>query len=154
MVKQINSDVDEMGIPSNFVWLTPASVSVVLSRLIQSFDVLADQIPTGEELTRAAEEKRLFGFQDESGQLLAFNHFQKEKKFVVSLHEWVDPSKRSQGIGSRLVKTCVSLALRDGMSRVYAWVNSDNLSSEKMHQNIGFQFDGKITEKLLWTPRK
>lgn len=154
MVKQLCLETELAEFPNGFMFLKSYHLPEITEHLYDSFNHITDQLPTQQELEQAIGDKRLFGFINSQGELIAFIHFFCNKKYLISLHEWVRPSDRSKGLGKLLVHSCLNLGLKQGVQRAYAWVNEGNIPSEKLHLSLGFNFDGKISEKLIFDPTK
>ena len=52
---------------------------------------------------------------------------------------WVDPSARSTGVAGRLVDTAITLAVADGISRIYCWVGTENGPAIGFATGFGFR---------------
>lgn len=68
---------------------------------------------------------------------------------VMGLGYWVVPSSRGQGLGTRAVRLAAAWALSGaGMARVEAWVESDNLASQRLLLAAGFIREGVLRSFL------
>lgn len=68
---------------------------------------------------------------------------------VMGLGYWVIPSARGRGFGVRAVRLAVTWALRGaGMARVEAWVEPDNVASQRLMAAAGFTREGVLRSFL------
>ena len=68
---------------------------------------------------------------------------------VVGLGYWVVPSARGRGFGTRAARLASTWALdRAGMRRVEAWVDPDNLPSQRLLTSAGFTREGILRSVL------
>jgi [ribosomal protein S5]-alanine N-acetyltransferase len=64
---------------------------------------------------------------------------------VMGLGYWIVPNARERGLGTRAVRTAVTWALRSaGMARVEAWVEPENLASQRLLVAAGFTREGVL----------
>lgn len=131
-------------------FLNLEEIELIKSSMMKWFDPIADQIPTQQELFTAINEHRIFGIYQSEKQLKGFLYFTVEKNYVILMHIGVNPNYRKQGIGGLLLKYFTGLCMQTGKKRIYAWVNQDNLSSQKMHERHGYVLDGKVVNKMIY----
>jgi ribosomal protein S18 acetylase RimI-like enzyme len=56
---------------------------------------------------------------------------------------WVDPSARGQGVGERLVRTVLGVAVEDGLRRVVLEVAHENAPALALYERMGFRPTGR-----------
>jgi RimJ/RimL family protein N-acetyltransferase len=68
---------------------------------------------------------------------------------VIGLGFWVVPGARGRGLGTRAARLAASWALEEaGMARVEAWVDPDNLPSQRLLSSAGFAREGILRSFL------
>lgn len=148
MTKKINAD-SFIEPSENIQPLDEEHLSQVEQGLVQWFDPIGDLVPTHEEMLRIVKEKRLLGILNKNEQVVAFLSFECEAKVLTIIDIAVDPTHRSMGIGGQLLQYLSQVGLNSGARYIRSWVNQGNKNSERLHLRIGFQFDGKISEKFI-----
>ena len=74
---------------------------------------------------------------------------------VMGLGYWLVPSARGRGLGTRAVRLAVTWALGGaGMARVEAWVEPDNLPSQRLLVAAGFTREGVLRSFLSFSGRR
>jgi RimJ/RimL family protein N-acetyltransferase len=74
---------------------------------------------------------------------------------VMGLGYWVVPSARGQGFGTRAARLAVDWALSEvGMARVEAWVEPDNVASQRLLIAAGFTREGVLRSFLSFNERR
>ena len=148
-VKKLQGELEKSEKSECIQFLKPEDAGLVRAYMQEWFDAIADQIPSGEELLKAAEGNQIFAIYESDKQLKGFVYFTEEKNYVTLMHIGVNPDFRRQGIGSMLLNHLTNLCVQQGKKRVYAWINDDNLASRKMHEQNGYVSDGKIVNKMI-----
>lgn len=68
---------------------------------------------------------------------------------VGGLGYWIVPSERGQGVATAAVRLVVPWALDAlDLRRLEAWVQPDNLASQRVLRNAGFQQEGRLRNFL------
>lgn len=152
MVKKLDASKDHLPVAQyKPIFLEENDVLQVATSMAEAFDPMSDMIPSAGDLLDAVKEKRLIGLKSNAGELIAYEYFSLGRNFLTLMHIWVAPAYRSNGMGRILLQCLFQNGINRGTNRVYAWVNKGNVSSDKMHLAAGFQFDGRITEKFIFT---
>jgi len=75
------------------------------------------------------------------------NHDPQWGNFIDNIH--VDPGRKRQGIGARLMRAVAEWAVQDFPERrVYLWVLESNMSARRFYESLG----AEVAERDLWTP--
>lgn len=74
---------------------------------------------------------------------------------VMGLGYWVVPSARGQGFGKRAVRLAVRWAMSEvGMARVEAWVEPDNIASQRLLVAAGFRREAVLRSFLSFNEKR
>jgi ribosomal-protein-alanine N-acetyltransferase len=74
---------------------------------------------------------------------------------VMGLGYWVVPNARGQGFGTRAARLAVDWALSElDVARVEAWVEPDNLASQRLLLAAGFRREGILPSSLSFNERR
>jgi|SRR5579875_2654316 len=74
---------------------------------------------------------------------------------VVGLGYWVIPRARGRGMAARAVRLLSAWVLRDaGMAHVEAWVEPENIASQRTLQAAGFKAEGVLQSFLSYEDRR
>ncbi|MCL7987503.1 GNAT family N-acetyltransferase [Sphingobacterium sp. lm-10] len=55
---------------------------------------------------------------------------------------FVDPNYRKQGIGEKLIHEAMAFARQDGATRLYLSTAVDNLTAQRLYEQVGFEKQG------------
>jgi RimJ/RimL family protein N-acetyltransferase len=74
---------------------------------------------------------------------------------VVGLGYWIIPGARGRTYGTRAARLASTWALADaGMARVEAWVDPDNVPSQRLLKSAGFEREGVLRAFLDYGDRR
>ena len=74
-----------------------------------------------------------------------------QKETTAYLHSIiVEEPYRRQGYGSKLIKECENVARNSGYTKISAIVKKNNLPSQKMFKNLGYNIKESNTKKELF----
>jgi ribosomal-protein-alanine N-acetyltransferase len=74
---------------------------------------------------------------------------------VVGLGYWIVPDARGRGFGARAARLAAQWALDGaGMARVEAWVEPDNVTSQRLLESAGFAREGVLRSFLFYEERR
>ena len=74
---------------------------------------------------------------------------------VIGIGYWVVPSARRRGLGARAVRLASAWALQGaGLARVEAWVEPDNVASQRLLASAGFTREGVLRSFLAFGNRR
>lgn len=74
---------------------------------------------------------------------------------VAGIGYWVVPRARGRGVATRAVRLLSRWALRDaGLARVEAWVEPDNVASQRVLTAVGFAREGVLRSFLSYPDRR
>jgi len=96
--------------------------------------------PGGDRVLVAAAEGALVGM------LLLRRHLHPAYQGVLQLGLAVDPDRRRQGIGRRLVRTAIASARTAGVRRLQLAVVADNRPALDLFHREGFSIEGRLIE--------
>lgn len=92
----------------------------------------------------------VFGLVDERDQLVAFGSYGTFRawpayKYTVEHSLYVHKSHRRKGYGKLILQELINDATRRQYHNLIAGIDSENLSSKKLHEDLGFTRCGRIT---------
>lgn len=74
---------------------------------------------------------------------------------TVGIGYWLVPRARGQGLGSRAVALLTHWAIKDaGLARVEAFVEPDNVASQRVLEKAGFRREGHLRSYLAFKTRR
>ncbi len=112
----------------------------IIKLLNDTFDPFVSHLPTEEKLKNLIESKLIFCIK-ESNRIIAafcFEKFANESLYVYQIA--VDKNFRGLGVGKKVVHYALS-NFQDKKTYT-SWVEHNNISSQKIHENVGFIKDG------------
>lgn len=119
------------------------AVELFLERLL---DPLSEQLPTVEELNKAAEEGRLLIVKHDA--VLAGMLMYDLQEKLAHLRFWhVDPTAQGLGVGRDLMGSFLSEC--GDNRRVVLWVIGDNARAIAIYDRYGFTFDGLLDHIMI-----
>lgn len=112
------------------------------------FDPLLDHWPDKDEIEIAIREKRILVARLEDDELAAFHSFEKKgmsvySRYVASVEEF----RSRMPYAPILLRQ--NLRMHRNCRKYLGWILSDNDVSIKVHQGLGFQFDGTTEETFV-----
>lgn len=89
------------------------------------------------------------GLVDDDGQLVAFGSYGTFRgwpayKYTVEHSLYVHKDHRRRGYGKIILKELIDNATRNGYHNLIAGIDSQNLSSKRLHEDFGFKHCGRI----------
>lgn len=125
-----------------------AEEAETIHRMMQeSFEPYTSALPDLETLKADLSENRVIAFR-ETGNLLGFLRFGREKKVSVLWQIVVSSEGRGKGIGTALVRDWISLE-KENVAKFQLWVREDNPPACSMYEALGFLPDGRIAPVML-----
>lgn len=124
--------------------------TVVLAALEAIFDRFAENLPTMEEISMAAEDGRLLVI-SRGDELVGGLLFDQCGVTAHMRYCWVDPRLHGQGLGSALIRRYHAMCPQ--VRRFVLWVQSDNRPAIALYRRFGYSFDGLQDSILRWERR-
>jgi RimJ/RimL family protein N-acetyltransferase len=130
--------------------LAPAFADPELREAGNLPDFDRDQLAASiEELPTLAERGRLMPLvvrDAETGDVVGcgmLHHLDADRQ-IVEIGYWVLPHARGRGVGTTIARTLAEHAFTLGIARVAAYVNVDNIASERVLERAGFTREGVV----------
>ena len=127
----------------------------ILNEAIVNSTALYDYVPRNLDSMRQwfdVKEKNDFpviGLTDEMDRLVAFGSYGSFRawpayKYTIEHSLYVHKDYRGKGYGRLILRELITNAQRQSYHNLMAGIDSENVSSKKLHEDLGFKFCGRI----------
>lgn len=135
--------------------VNPEQLEAVQALWDQALDPYDFTYQSKPELCAEIEHGHLLGVSNAAGRLYAVMQVSSERGSSTTWHLAVsEPCRRKFGMGTALLVKWLAQSADAGIARCLAWVDEANLPSLNLFSKLGFQATGRMSDQLLYIPKR